>query len=333
MAELGVGLIGCGAMGRDLGRALLEVPAASLRAVTDPDPDAATAAGEALGAGVAADLAGLLLAPGVDAVIVASPGCFHREQVEAALAAGKHVFVEKPMALTAADCDAMDAAAARAGRLLMVGQVLRFYPCWREVLAIVRSGEIGAPWAVSVTRVGGGWEGWPQAWRNRRDRSGGLLMEVNAHEFDFMTQVCGDVERVYAEAAHYGPGPEDYPDLAFVTLRFASGAVGHLHTSTVSALDLLTGTIQGSEGTLHYTNGFAGDGEIRVARRDGSTRLIRVGDLHHEPPVRHELRLFVEAALSGGAAPIPGAEGRRNVRLAEAAYAAAEGGAPVRVQS
>lgn len=331
MAEtLGIGLIGCGGMGRSLGRQLLEIEAARLVAMTDPSAEARAEAAAELGRPAVESVERLIESPEVEAVVIASPGLYHAELTEQAAARGKHVFVEKPLATYARDCDRILAAAEQAGITLMVGQVLRYYPCWWQVLELVREGVLGEPWAVAVTRIGGGWSGWPQAWRNSREISGGLLMEVNAHEIDFMCQVCGDVERVYAEADHFGTeDPSDYPNLAFVSLRFRSGAVGLLHTSTVSEISDLSGKIQGSEGTLVYTRGFSPDGEIRYTRRDGETRTLRVGDLEVEQPVRKELRLFVEAVRNGTPPPIPGAEGRRNVVIAEAAYESARTGRPV----
>jgi predicted dehydrogenase len=315
-------------MGRSLGRRLRELETAALVAVSDPDPAAAAAAAEELQA-PAAGTEELVARPDVQAVLIASPGAFHRPLTELAAAHGKHVFVEKPLATTLADCDAMIAAARQAGVLLMVGQVLRFYPCWRQVLELVRRGEIGQPWAVSLTRLGSGWGGWPQPWRNSLALSGGLLMEVNAHEFDFMCQVCGPVERVYAEGERCGDDPADYPNLAFVSLRFRNGAVGMLHTSTVAAVPEISGRIQGSEGSIQYLDGFDDEGLIRCARRGEEPRAIRVGDVEVEDPVRAELRRFVDAVRTGGPSPIPAEEGRRNVEIALAAYESVRTGRPV----
>jgi UDP-N-acetylglucosamine 3-dehydrogenase len=329
-AHLGIGLIGCGLMGRSLGKELLQVEGAKLVAVADPSEEALAKASEELGAPGFADASALLARPEVDAVIIASPGFLHRKLTEQAAALGKHVFVEKPMATYTADCDAMTAAAEKAGIKLMVGQVLRYYPCWWQVLELVRQGEVGQPWGIHITRIGGGWGGWAQPWRNSRELSGGLLMEVNAHEIDFMCQIGGDVTRVYAEADKFGPDdPADYPNLYFLTLRFANGAVGSLHTSTVSAIGDLSGKVQGSEGTLIYTSGFGANGEIRYAKRDGQPQTIKIPEIEVEQPVRKELRLFVEAVRSGGDVPIPAAEGRRNVAIAEAAYESARTGLPV----
>jgi predicted dehydrogenase len=327
---LGVGLIGCGGMGRGLGKQLLELETARLVAVADVNPEAVARASEELGAPGYSSAEALLEQAGIDAVLIASPGFLHRPLAELAAARGKHVFVEKPLATNVADCDAIIAAAEGAGVTLMVGQVLRYYPCWWQILELIHQGEIGQPLGVAVTRVGDNWEGWTQSWRNSREQSGGVLMEVNAHEIDFMCQVCGEVERVYAEADHYGEkDPSDYPNLCYLSLRFTGGAVGFLHSSTISAIGDISGKIQGSEGTLVYTNGFAREGEIRYARRGAAPRVIRVGDVQVEPPVRRELRLFVDAVLKGAPPPIPGTEGRRNVAIAEAAYESARTGKPI----
>ena len=330
VSQLGIGLIGCGGMGRSLGRQLLEIEAARLVGIVDPSPEAVATASQELKAPSFDGPEALLEAPDLDAVIIAAPGFLHRELTEMAASRGKHIFVEKPMATTTADCDAMIAAAERAGITMMVGQVLRYYACWNWLTDFVHRGEIGKPMGVALTRIGGGWGGWPQPWRNALSKSGGLLMEVNAHEIDFMCQVCGDVERVYAEADHYGTeDPSDYPNLYFVSLRFASGAVGLVHSSTVSELPHISGKLQGEEGTVIYTNGFSPDGEIRWARRGGETQTLRVRDIQVEQPVRKELRLFIEAVLSGAPVPIPASEGRRNVAIAEAAYESARTGRPI----
>lgn len=323
-------MIGCGGMGRSLGKQLVQVDTARLVGVTDVSPEAAQKASEELGAPIVESVDALLARSDVEAVVIASPPFQHRTLTEQAAAAGKQIFVEKPMAANSADCDAMTAAADRAGVMLMVGQVLRFYPCWWRILELVRGGAIGQPIGITLTRISAGWGGWSIPWRNSLKKSGGLLMEVNAHEIDFMCQVCGPVERVYAEADHYlDDDPSDYPNLYFVSLRFQSGAVGLLHASTVSAVSDLSGKVQGTEGTIVYTNGFGAGGEIRHARRDGQPEAISISDIQIENPVRKELRLFVEAVRSGAPAPIPAAEGKRNVVIAEAAYESARTGRAV----
>ncbi len=331
MGTLGVGLIGCGGMGRSLGTQLVQLESARLLGVADPNPEATERLSKELNAPGYASAEELLDQPGIDAVIIASPGFAHRSLAELAASRGKQIFLEKPMATNTADCDAITAAVERAGVTLMIGQVLRYYPTWSKIIELVDAGEIGQPWAVSVTRLGSGWTGWSVPWRNSLEQSGGLLMEVNAHEIDFICRLCGDVERVYAEADHYGTeDPSDYPNQYYVSLRFRSGATGALHATTVSTMNDMSGRIQGSEGTILYTDGFGGDNaRLRWKRRDGEERRLALSDISVEQPVRKELRLFVESVLNGTPPPITAAEGRRNVAIAEAAYESARTGQPV----
>jgi myo-inositol 2-dehydrogenase/D-chiro-inositol 1-dehydrogenase len=326
--RLGVGLVGCGGMGRSLAKQLITIDEARLVAVTDVSVEARERAAEELGSPAVESVEALLAAPDLQAVVVATPGFQHRTVLELAASAGKHAFVEKPLAVTSADCDAMISTARDAGITLMVGQVLRFYPCWWKVLELVRQGEIGEPWAITVTRISG-WGNWTTTWRKSMSMSGGLLMEVNAHEIDFMTQIGGDVVRVYAEADRFEEDGSDYPNIHFVSLRFAQGAMGHLHSSSVSAVNDLSGKVQGSEGTIVYSNGFGGGGEIRYARKNGTATVIPISEIQIENPVRKELRLFVDCLRNGGPVPIPPEQGRRNVRIAEAAYESARTGQPV----
>src|SRR5438034_7540512 len=128
-----VGLIGCGGMGMSLAGSLNATGAAHVAAVADVDADRARASAEKLGARAFTDHHAILAAGKITAVIVASPPFMHRPLSEDALAAGCHVFVEKPLAPTLEDCDAILKAALAAGRTLMVGQVLRCYPTWRHI--------------------------------------------------------------------------------------------------------------------------------------------------------------------------------------------------------
>ena len=126
---LGVGVIGCGLMARELAAALHEAaPEAKLVAGYDPFAPSRAEFCARVGAKEAEALEQLLAREDVGAVLIASPNYLHKEHTLAAAAAGKHVFCEKPMALTVADCDEMLAAAERAGVKLMVGHSTRVMP-------------------------------------------------------------------------------------------------------------------------------------------------------------------------------------------------------------
>src|SRR3954469_6279703 len=106
-----------------------------------------------LGAELTEDLDAALRDPEVDAVDICLPTPLHREDAEAAFAAGKHVFLEKPIALTLEDADAICAAADRSGRLFMVGLVLRFWPEYVELQRRVAGGDLGRPLSMSTMRL------------------------------------------------------------------------------------------------------------------------------------------------------------------------------------
>jgi predicted dehydrogenase len=151
---------------------------------------------ESVGAELTTDLNAAIADPEVDAVDVCLPTPLHRDAVERAFAAGKHVFVEKPIALTVEDADAMLGAAKRSGRLFMVGLVLRFWPEYVELQRRVGAGELGQALAVSTHRLS------PPAdwndWMADRMQSGGTAVDLMIHDFDQMNWLLGRPRRVFA---------------------------------------------------------------------------------------------------------------------------------------
>src|SRR5512140_569179 len=145
------GLIGCGPMGRELAKSVQQIPEAKVVVVADPVEEARQQAMQDSDVPGLADAAEVLARREVEAVIIATPNYLHKEHTLAAAAAGKHIFCEKPMALSVADCDEMIAAADRAGVKLMVGQVLRLLFPFARVAELARESELGAPVAVDIT--------------------------------------------------------------------------------------------------------------------------------------------------------------------------------------
>jgi predicted dehydrogenase len=255
-------------------------------------------------------------------VIVATPNFTHRDIVLAALAAGKHVFCEKPMALSVADCDAMIAAATRHGRKLMVGQVLRLITVFAEVRRLVAEGVIGTPRAMRVLRCGArrdGDDGWRVAWRMKRALTGGLLFEVNVHEFDFMRAIMGEAAAVSAMMENYTRPSCDYEDHAIVTVRFRNGGLGVLESSAATAIAATEGLITGDQGSIHYD---WGKNAVRHRRAGGDVVEAPV-ERDAGRSVQSELASFARWVLHDAPPVVTAEDGRRAVQLAEAAYRAA----------
>jgi predicted dehydrogenase len=199
----GVALLGAGFMADTHARcyeALRE--RAQVRVVCGLDAARAGGLAERLGARATDDVQTALETPGVEAVDVCLPTPLHRPVAEQALAAGLHVLVEKPVALTLEDADAIGAAAEASGRVLMVGHVLRFMPEIAELRRLIDSGELGRPLAASALRLSA-----PPDWNDWMldpAQSGGSLVDLAIHDFDVLGALLGPARRVHARAAAGG---------------------------------------------------------------------------------------------------------------------------------
>jgi predicted dehydrogenase len=329
MSPLRFALIGCGGMGR--GVASQAVLLDDVRVVATYDPNAARSAeaAEQFSAEVMTSLEATLARRDVDAVIVAPHPSEHRPVVEAAAAAGKHIFCEKPLAPYPADCDAMMAAVERAGVKAMVGQVCRWHPTHRHLKQMVDDGPLGPVLSMYVERLGGIWARQPE-WRLSRAQSGGTLLEINAHELDFMLWLAGPVKSVCAVGGRMIDEALDYPDIAFVNMTFASGAVGVLQSSHLATLGSYTGRFDCREGSAVVPQLFGGDVTYKLRGAD-ETLTVTGAEMAVETPVLGEVRAFVKAIREDGPSPVPFGEARMNVAVACAAYESIERGQTVRV--
>lgn len=314
-------------MGQSLAGQVSTLEQARLVVCCDIDEERAKTAADKLNAEYCLSHEELLARDDVDGVLVAAPNHLHHDLVLAAARAGKHIFCEKPMALTKADCQEMIEAARSAGVKLMIGQVLRYLTPFVWIDELVRSGVLGEPFGMQVTRIGGGWGGgkFHAPWRLKRETSGGPLFEVSQHEIDFMRRLMGNVTAVSAMMGNFINQDEfDYEDFAQVLMKFESGGNGGLIAGHSAILGRYDGRIYATRGTLYFSAA-TGEVEYQVAGKDPvKVRYTELGG--YEPGVHREVREWVEACLTDTAPPIPGEEGMRNVEIAQAAHISADQG-------
>jgi myo-inositol 2-dehydrogenase/D-chiro-inositol 1-dehydrogenase len=179
---------------------------AARRNVAEPFPEA-----EALGARVVAPEA-LLKSLDIDAVIICSPNFLHRGQAEAALAAGKHVFCEKPLALSVEDVDAVIATAEAAGRVLMVGHTTRYSPVYAATADYLQSGCLGEPLTVYTSRLHTGVE---REWRMDPQMGGGVGFDLLIHDLDLLNWYLGRPKTVVARGHRHPRGAHDHLSALF----------------------------------------------------------------------------------------------------------------------
>jgi len=326
MEIVNIGVIGCGSMAKDLARRCEALGKGRIVAVSDPDPAALAAAADEFNAAPEADFEALCRRSDVDAVLVGSPGGAHMDNVLAAAAHKKPVYCEKPLAINVAQCDRMIAACEAAGVPLFVGQVLRLLPLFWQSHVTIAEGKIGEPRAVSVTRTG--FSGlFQKGWRTQRAMAGGTLLEVNAHEFDYLRFLLGEPKEVYARLDNL-LGLMDYEDQGFVIVTFESGATGCLHTSLSSPLGEYRVSIQGTKGNI--VHGGFGD-TLRYKTIDGESGEIAAKDVPVPNAYDRELESWLDSLTKGTTPLFTGADGRAAVAMAEAAYRSAEANRPVAI--
>jgi predicted dehydrogenase len=189
-----IAILGAGFMGGTHARALAKLPDVNIVGISSRSLDEAASLAQEVGAAPYDDAMSLLHAPGVEAVSITLPTFLHPEYTLAALAAGKHVLVEKPMALTVGECDAMIETAQRVERILMVGHVLRFWPEYQALVELVHSGELGRPLTATAARLcpPPSWSPWFQD----PALSGGEVLDLHIHDLDVLNWLFGEPQRL-----------------------------------------------------------------------------------------------------------------------------------------
>ncbi len=243
----GVGIVGCGLIGRKRAAALC---GARLAACADADAARAGSLAAPAGAAVCNGWRDLVCRDDVGIVVVATTNDALAEISIAALQAGKHVLVEKPAARNVAELDGVIAAARAAGRLVRVGFNHRYHPALRKAREIFESGALGLMMFVRGRYGHGGRLGYEKEWRADPAKSGGgELIDQGVHLIDLAGCFLGDFTEVAGHAATYfWKMPVD--DNAFLTLRTAGGQTAFLHVSCTEWKNLFSLEIYGRDAKL-----------------------------------------------------------------------------------
>jgi UDP-N-acetylglucosamine 3-dehydrogenase len=220
-----VGLVGAGFMGGVHLDAYAGIPDVEVVGVADSRIEAAVAGAEMVGARPYASYEELVAAEDVEVVDVCLPTAFHRDLAVRAAGEGRHVILEKPIARTMKDAREIVEAFSGDGPHLFVGHVVRFFPEYLGIKEKIDAGDLGTVGVVRTSRRSPfllGWNDWYADWRV----SGGVLLDLVIHDFDFLRWALGEVQRVYAR----GILGREYNRLDYVlaTLRFESGAIAHV---------------------------------------------------------------------------------------------------------
>jgi len=313
-----VGVVGLGYWGPNLARNFASLPDAELSWICDGDPDQLErAAGRFPGVRTTADFDELLSDAELDAVAIATPVPTHAPLARRALAAGKHVFVEKPLAQSLADAEAVVADARESGRTLMVGHLLEYHPGVERLKQLVDSDELGKVHYIYGNRLNLG--------KLRADEN--ALWSLGAHDVSVVLRLAQE-EPVECHAHGESYMRDGVEDVVFCYLRFPSGLAAHLHLSWLDPHKERRFTVVGSKRMATfddmaierkltvYDKGFEQD------YRNYGEYIARSGDVWspvvpNDEPLRLECRHFVECVHDGQTPRSDGESGLRVVRVLE----------------
>ena len=333
MTEMSIGVIGAGRMGAFHIETLEKIEATELVAVAEPNE---TLARERIGRRPIewfADYRDLVERRDLDAVCICAPSIRHAEVALTAIAAGKHVFVEKPIATTLQDGLRMAAAAREAGVKLMVGHIERFNPAISKLAELIAEGRVGKVFRVHATRVG------PLP---TRILDAGVTIDLATHDLDIMQYVLGrGITSIYAEGSRYLHPTQE--DMISCLLRFGDdGPMGLLDVNWLTPEKRRELTVIGESGMLiasyltqdvwftESATAMTGWDELARVRGDAEGAAVRFA-LRRVEPLRAELEAFAECVLQDTPEPVSADEGCRALAAALAVRDSAANQRPIKL--
>ena len=322
-----IGVVGLGYWGPNLARNFDRLPGAELRWICDQSEEARERWGAAFpNTRVSADLDELLADPELEAVVVATHVPSHAALATRVLAAGKHCFVEKPLAYSVAEGEQVVAAGREAGKVLMVGHLLEYHPGVEKLKEVADSGDLGEIHYLYSNRLNLG--------KLRPDEN--ALWSLGAHDVSVLLHLAGGEEPSECEArgeSYMQPGIED---VVFCYLRFPSGLAAHLHLSWLDPHKERRFTVVGSKKMATFDD-MEIERKVTVYDKGFDQKyesygeyVTRSGDIwsphvSNEEPLRIECRHFIERIADGGEPRSGGESGLRVVRVLEALQRSLEG--------
>lgn len=248
--DVRVGLVGSGRIGRVHAEAYERVNGGRLVGCTDAVPEVARKLAAERGLEVFDSFESMLASSDIDAVLIATPNWLHADMTIAALAAGKDVFCQKPMALTVEEADRVVAAADASDRVLQFGFMLRFTPPFPEIKRMLAEGVLGD--LIAARAAVFGWE--PSAdWFYDKQAGGGVILDTLIHFVDLASWLVGEIDEVYSQGGAFileGAKRHGSPDNASILLHHANGASTGVFVTWTAGHGNFTLELYGTKGSI-----------------------------------------------------------------------------------
>ena len=333
--EVAVGIIGCGEVtSKSTAPAFDEAERVRIGMVMDVVEWAAEDLGKRYGVPYTTNLKELLSNPDIDFVYISTPHHLHAPLTIEAARAGKHVIVEKPIAVNLEQADAMIAECKENRVKLSTCFPGRYLPEVEKAKDLVNKGLIGEIIGIRIANMGikpagywmGGYTGRVKSdWRASKEKSGGGILIMNSvHDIDFMRYITGlEAKRIYSEYGTFSTAVK-VEDFIEVIIRYTNGAIGIIEASSCleeapRSRSIRGNRIYGSEGEIIASNPLW----IRTTRNTEIGEANKWHEMMLERKYGHVTRFvekFVEAILSGKTPPVTGEDGRKALEIIIAAY-------------
>lgn len=339
MKNVRFGLIGFGAWGSHHAGAIARTEGAELVAIATKPEESCAAAREAYpDAVVVSDYQELIAREDVDVVDVAVPPFLHYEVAAAVLKAGKHLLLEKPMALTIEHCADLIRLAKENGCLLAIGHELRLSSVWGKVKEMIDDGFIGDPRYVLVELSRNPYRQGAGGWRYDIDKVGNWILEEPIHFFDFARwylQGAGEPESVFALASSHQEGHPELQDNFSALVRFEGGAYAVISQSLAMFEHHQTIKVAGTKGSLWASWSGAMDRTLHptffLKASNGETvediPITRITGEVYE--LEDQMAMLVAAVRDGAPILTTGEDGKWSVAMCLAADLSVKRGEPV----
>lgn len=317
-----IAIVGAGMMGNVHARSYRTIDETSPLSIVDPVGSRAKVISDKYRA-IAASFDEILADDEIEIVDICTPTFTHRDLVVRALEAGKHVFCEKPVALKIEDAVAMDKAAKKSGRVLMVGHVVRFFPQYIKVRELASSGDVGEIVMARLYRGGSFPSHGIDNWFADITKSGGVFIDLSIHDFDFLRKLLGPVRTVEARSVELSSTVKKPSfDHGMAILRFESGALAHIEGSWAEPADMPVGfgtsyEFIGTKGMI--TNSYERETTLRLQTSiDGKPLYSQENPILNDP-YTEELKSFILSIEEGKEVPVSCEEATESLRVALAA--------------
>lgn len=280
----------------------------------------------------------------VQAIAVATPNDLHFIHAMQVLKAKKHLFLEKPMALTANEAEIIAQCAMEHNLVVMLDHIQRLFPPLIELKKIIDAGLLGEINAVSVSRRDLLIR--KKSWLQKREQVGGILFQSAVHEFDFMRWIFGEIEEIYCinGRRRFVTQVIDYPDTILTQLRFSSGLVGQVWNCMSDTLMGYDGVITGTKGTAWFDL-YAGSLRWRGLEESVNTKTWVPADQWSAPAAYEKgenpqgeinalnglVENFGQSILKQNSPIVSANDGVRSIEIAQAGYLSIIEGMPVRI--